>query len=438
MIFQILKDYIWSDELKNQGRMNIKSFVRERVLTFPVLISFLINLAKKSLQVSLNEFCKASELLSVTKQAFSKARKKLSPKAFILLNHKLIEEYYSDNVFSTWKGFRLIAVDGSDIQLPQKENLKNTFGRAMNQNGSTLAMAKISYAYDVLNHLTLDAQIDYCKTSERDLAVKHIDAIQQCNHDITNDLFIYDRGYPSIGLLFYLSSQKKDFLIRCTPSSCFGQVKQAFDQGKTDVILRLHASQANDEQIKEIKKRVPSLAREGAYVDIRVVVVILSTGEKELLITSLIDQKAYRKDEFKSLYGLRWFVEENYKWHKVAFQLENFSGQTPLAIEQDLFSLVFAANMASLLIQEAQEEMKEDLEAKSLKYAYKINKRAAVATLKDQLLVGILDPEVDMEALCKCLKEALKKSLCPIRPNRKFERPKKGRLKYGCTMRKCI
>ena len=433
-----MKDYIWSDELKNQGRMSIRSFIRERTLTFPVIILFFINLAKKSLQISLNEFCKASDILRVTKQAFSKARQKLSFKVFILLNRKLIEEYYSDNVYKLWKGFRLIAIDGSDIQLPQKEQLKIKFGQSKNQNGLALAMAKISYAYDVLNNITLDAQIDYCKTSERDLAVRHVEAIQQLKQDKTNDLYICDRGYPSLGLLFYLSSKNKDFLIRCTISTCFAEIKRAFDEGEEDVIIRLHACEANFQQNQELKKRTPSLNRKNAFIDVRMVVVTLNTGEKELLITSLIDQIKYPKEELNGLYGSRWGIEENYKWHKEALELENFSGHSQLSIEQDFFSLVLTANMASLLIEEAQEEVDEEHITKSLKHPYKINKRAALAVLKDELLKGILNPRTNMGTLCQKLKSELKKNLCAVRPNRKFNRPKKGRLKYGCTTRKSI
>lgn len=418
--------------------MSIHDFIRERVLTFPVLVLSLINQAKKSLQLSLNEFCNLASLDSITKQAFSKARKKLSVQTFILLNRKLVEEYYTDNVYSTWKGFRVIAVDGSDIQLPQKEELKLKFGRAENQSGPTLAMAKISYAYDVLNHITLDAQIDRCKTSERDLAVKHIEAIKHLKQDKTNDLYIFDRGYPSLGLLFYLSTQKKDFLIRCTASSCFAKVKQALDQGQKDVIIRLYASEANDGQIKEIKKRTPDLNRKSAYIDVRVVVVLLNTGEEELLITSLCDEKAYPKEDFHDLYGFRWGIEENYKWHKVAFELENFSGHTELAIKQELFALVLTANMASLLIEEAQGEIEEEHKNKSLKHVYKINKRLAIPTLRPPLMIAILNPTIDMDVLCVDLKAKLKKNLCPIRPNRKYPRPKKRKLKYGCTTRRCI
>jgi len=438
LIFQILSEYIWSDELRNEGRMGIKDFVRERVLTFPITVLFLINLAKKSLQVSLNEFCDTCDLLQVTKQAFSKARKKLSSKTFILLNRKLVEEYYSDNNYSTWKGFRLLAVDGSDLQVPQIADLKEVFGTAKNQTGSTLAMAKISYIYDVFSRITLDAQIDRCKTSEGELAIKHIEAIQHLQRDKIQDLCIFDRGYPSLWLLFYLAHTEKDFVVRCTFGSCFGKVEEAIERGEEDVVIRLHAKDASKGQMKTLKKNAPFVDRRKDYIDIRMVIVTLSTGEKELLITSLLDQTTHLKDEFKILYNYRWGTEENYKLHKTGYELENFSGQTRLAIEQELFSLVFTANMASILIEEAQMELDEEHRRKGLKHPYKINKRIAIATLRGRLLAGILNPETNMEELCKRLKFDLRKSICPVRPNRKFERLRKPRLKYGCTMRRCV
>ena len=94
--------------------------------------------------------------------------------------------------------------------------------------------------------------------------------------------------------------------------------------------------------------------------------------------------------------------------------------------------------MATLLVDEAQSEIEEELKEKSLKHTYKINKRVAVAIIKDQLMIGLLDAEVDLEELCEVIKKGLKKNLCAVRPDRKFERPKKGRLKYGLTMRRCI
>lgn len=284
----------------------------------------------------MNTFFKFIGYLSITKQAFSKARKKLKASAFILLNCKLIEEYYTDNDIYLWNGYRLIAADGSDIQLPQTEEFKTTFGTAKNQNGSSLAMAKISYSFDVLNHLILDAQMDCLKRSERDLLSKHIEAIKALNHDHTKDLYILDRGYPSLGLLFYLQSEGKDFVIRC-PISCFSKVKAVLSSGKNDVIVRLYTKDATSQQIAELKKRVPTLDRKQAYIDIRVIILTLNTGEKEILITYLLDQKKYKKEDFGYLYNKRWSAEENYKWHKQVLELENFSGHSKLSVEQNFF-----------------------------------------------------------------------------------------------------
>jgi Transposase DDE domain len=237
-------------------------------------------------------------------------------------------------------------------------------------------------------------------------------------------------------LFLYLSLNKKDFLFRCSFST-FAEVKKTFYSGKEDAIIRLYPNKENKVQINEIKKRF-SFDIKDVYIDVRLVVVTLNTGEKGLLITSLLDQNKYSKEDFEHLYGLRWRIEENYKWHKVAFELENFSGHTELAIEQEFFSLVLTANMASLLIQEAQDEIKEEAKTKSLKHNYKINKRIAAATIRERLLIAILDPEIDMEAVCKDLKTELKKNLSPIRLHRKYLRPRKGRRKHGCTTRKCI
>jgi Transposase DDE domain len=438
LILQIITDYIFSEYLKNEGRVNIKDFVRERILTFPTLVLLFINLAKKSLQVSLNEFCKSVNLMNITKQAFSKARKKLSARVFVLINRKLVEEYYTDNVYSKWNNFRLLAIDGTDIQLPNDSLLKQHFGTTNNQTGPTIAMAKVSYVYDVLNKITLDAQIDRVKTSERDLAIEHIESVFGLKHDKIKDLYLFDRGYPSLGFLFYLSQKNVDFVIRCSTSACFAKVREAYERGETDTVVRLYANQKNGNHIKELKKRVPELDRKTAFIDIRVAIVTLETGEKEILITSLLDQQLYSKQDLKILYNRRWGAEENYKWHKVGFEIENFSGNTPQAIEQEIFASVLTANMASLLIENAQEEIDNDPTIQARKHQYKINRRVAVAIMKDQLLEGILSQDTNMEELCERLKCEIKKNLSIVRPGRTFKRQSKNGQKFGKTTRRCL
>ena len=60
---------------------------------------------------------------------------------------------------------------------------------------------------------------------------------------------------------------------------------------------------------------------------VRLIRVELESGEVEVLITSLLDTKAYPYRAFAKLYALRWGIEENYKrksnaWRSRIFQAE--------------------------------------------------------------------------------------------------------------------
>jgi len=133
-------------------------------LTFTNLTVFIINFVKKSSQLELYNFADFFGVSSVTKQAFSSARKKLSPKVFILLNQKLLEEFYSDNIIITFKGLRLLAVDESTLRLPNDSKLRNEYG--LDLANSSVPIAKISVMFDVLNQITLHSSINNYRASE--------------------------------------------------------------------------------------------------------------------------------------------------------------------------------------------------------------------------------------------------------------------------------
>jgi len=92
---------------------------------FVNLISFILSHNKKSLQIELDNFFKAlpDEDCSITKQAFSIARQKVSPRAFIILFQAVIRQFYEDD-FKTYRGFRLSAIDGTTLELQNTEDLR--------------------------------------------------------------------------------------------------------------------------------------------------------------------------------------------------------------------------------------------------------------------------------------------------------------------------
>ncbi len=72
----------------------------------------------------------------VTGSAYSQARYKLKHTAFIELNQKaVVETLYADTEYQRFWGYRILAVDGSKIRLPDNEAARDTFGTIAYSNG---------------------------------------------------------------------------------------------------------------------------------------------------------------------------------------------------------------------------------------------------------------------------------------------------------------
>ena len=116
----------------------------------------------------------------VTKGAFSQARKKLKPEAFIELNDSVNNTFYNEAPYLVWNNMRLLSVDGTRLALPNHPSIKEEFGEhSFGPNAdSKRSLAIGSFLYDPLNLMTLDAQMAPYASSEREQLYKlHIPAI---------------------------------------------------------------------------------------------------------------------------------------------------------------------------------------------------------------------------------------------------------------------
>jgi hypothetical protein len=103
------------------------------------------------------------------------------------------------------------------------------------------------------------------------------------------------------------------------------------------------------------KKGLPTAA-----IKLRLVRVDLP-GEVEVLITNLMDSTAYEARLFKSLYHLRWGIEENYKRLKQWVEVENFSGKSALSVKQDFYAKIVAMNLTAIISIAAQKKSEKKL-----------------------------------------------------------------------------
>jgi hypothetical protein len=88
------------------------------------MILLLLRKSMKSIQCVVNELFIALGIESVTTAAFSQARKRIRYTAFIELNEKaVVEVMYRGENYLRYKRFRVLAIDGSKIRLPETEEL---------------------------------------------------------------------------------------------------------------------------------------------------------------------------------------------------------------------------------------------------------------------------------------------------------------------------
>lgn len=104
----------------------------------------------------------------VTKSALTQARKHVSHTTFIDLNHRVVNAYYTDHPeLKTWKEFRLCAIDGSQLRLPNEPDIVEAFGvnpGKESQKDCPLGLASVYY--DVLNYISIDSSINHTTASE--------------------------------------------------------------------------------------------------------------------------------------------------------------------------------------------------------------------------------------------------------------------------------
>ena len=167
-------------------------------------------------------------------------------------------------------------------------------------------------------------------------------------------------------------------------------------------------------------KKCKQLGLSTAPIALRFICIELDTGEKEVLITSLIDDHLYSYEVFSDLYQLRWQVEESYKTMKSRLEIENFSGKSCLAIAQDFYAKIFSCNLTSILVSSA-DEIVEKI-CKKRKRKYKPNFTQALNRMKNSVVLLFCREEEIAKGYLNEIIELFAANLEVVRKERHFER----------------
>lgn len=362
---------------------------------------------KSSLQTELDNFFKVLfhkelPLNKVSKSAFSQARHKFKHQAFKELNTEQINCFYENFSYKTWKDYRLVAIDGSTCRLPNSKKIIDEFDIAdTSETGTPIILARLSQAYDMLNHIVIDSKLSNYHTSEHELALGHVPYLQP------GDMVLLDRNYASHWLFALLISKGINFCARLKVGS-WKVPKQLVASGKRETVAEIFAS-------KSSKVKCKKLGLDFAPIKLRFVCIELETGEKEVLVTNVMDDIDYM--EFKNLYHKRWFVEESYKQMKSRLEIENFTGKSPVAVKQDFYAKIFTSNLTAILAFPVHDKIKE--KTKERKWDYQLNFTQAISKMKDSVVLLFFRPIENIKQYIDHLGELFLANIEIVRPDRK-------------------
>lgn len=400
------RQMICSERFIHKHRIG-NGFTRNRKLSFPQLIYFILASGKKSIGVNWSDISHdfpSLNLPSVSKQAISKARQKVSSDACLELCQLFSKIFYKyDDAFSLWNGYHIYAVDGSTIQIPPSEENINFWGSNPNQYGKDEPLASVSLLYDVMNDLVIDSYIGKYRLNERDAAERHLDFFTGL-HLPGKHIFLFDRGYPSYDLFSKLMTRQLFFLMRL-PSS----FKNLINKEKEDILV----------QYQPKGRKLP--------LRLRCIHVQLPDGSMEYLVTNITDT-AFTVNTFRELYFLRWGIEGRYKEIKVSFQLEAFSGYKPEIIKQDFYSTVFLSNLSALIKNMADTRLKSNVQNK---HKYQVNRNFIIGKIKRNIISFLIRKRDTVSSIISAIIEEAVRNRSLIRPGRQYPRHKKY------TRRKC-
>jgi hypothetical protein len=425
-LIERLKQELRDSEIIKRFRVQATDFTRERVLTWSVVIMVMLRGQKVSLQNAVNKFFTAiGEVWRVvTAGAYRQARQKVQPEVFVHLNAVTCEEYYTrygaEDEVVLWHGHRVLGVDGSYLNVPDTEETRREFSVQTNQHpGGAQVQALASVLYDLRNDLGLSAALGPKQAEKNLLFGTHLAATQR------GDVLVCDRAYADYSVMAMILAWQCHFVIRF-PRQSFTAVN-AFWTGV--------------DQERVVTLEVPSTAR--AYViahqlpttlRVRLIKVLLTSGEVEVLGTDLLNARTYPAAEFKTVYGWRWNHETYHDRIKNIFELERFSGKKVQAIKQDFYGVVFLATLESILSKPAQAELTAQGEACECRAPLQVNRAVSYVTMLDHLVPLLGDLQRSPASTLAAIERLLLTSPTRPRPGRQVPRHKRSaayRLRFA-------
>ena len=428
-VYSEFSSYLQSSTVNGLCRKHLTDFTRNRKMNFYMILYYFIFRNKTTTNSELSHFYASLDQFEkrISKQALNKAIRKVNPNVFVHLINQFASIFYSSGLSKTYRGYHVLAEDGTYIDIPYNIINLNQFQFSMGKHVHDMfdvfkVQSKAGGLYDVLNGIFVDFSLRPAPYSETPLAFEHLYRTENMFKD-KKVLYIADRYYGSAEIISHLEFLGYKYCIR----------------GKTNFYKRQVSEMTNDDEwievnvdekwikrfrfsdeAKESRKNNPVLRirvikRKYEYKDTDGNIV-----SEDLVFFTNLSQEEFSADQIIELYASRWDIEVSYKTLKSVMELERFISEDGDVAECSIYGKILYHNIIGIL----RKEFNDKLDKSSKEKKYVVNITQLMEAVKSLNIMSDMFTAKERKIKKKIdeLWKMIDKMKVPVRPNRHFKR----------------
>jgi len=390
-----------------------KDFTRDRKLPFATMLQTIFSMGGQSIRKELLTRLGFSTE-TPTASAFVQQREKILPAAF---EHAFQAFTGTLPTYKRYKGYRLLAVDSSDVPITYDPYDDETYLRR-NAGYRGCSQYHLIAMYDLCNKIYTDALVHTVRN--RNEFGGMVDLVRRCGD--FEKIILADRGFASFNVFANLHEHGCKYVVRVHEAfkrTIFSKWPLPKEEDEFDVQItrqltyrqtKLELSQP-DVFYPIGSPRFDFLDEERVYYpfSVRIVRFRLPSGDLQAVATNLPANK-FPSEALKEIYHMRWGIETSFRLLKHNLGLPYFHAKKRPSILQEIFSKLTMFNFCSSIIENT-------AKAKDGKKHPHIPNFAVASYLCMAFLRGMLADEAILDSL-------LNMHSIPVRKNRRCRRPK--------------
>ena len=424
------------DDIKTMGK-NIqlfvknpeKDFTRNRKLPFYKIMKFIIALEKETISDELSKYFR-SEKYTPTASAFCQQRTKILPEALRELLYRF-NQHFKPKLF---RGFRILACDGSEFRLPLNQKDKTTYMKPSPTSLIGYNALDVVALYDVLSDKYIDAIIrPFAENNEPRDICQLTDRIK--NNREYKTLILADRGFAAYNFFahaiekgIYFMARAKDVNTENMIGKKLGELPDQFDMTVHRILTKTKSARKwkkpeNKDQYRICKDYFDFVNESNSEygMNLRVVRFKISETAYENIVTNLPTN--FSPKTIKKLYAMRWRIETSFCTLKHSIGATTFHAVKYEYVLQEIWARMILYNFGSEIINCCRVKAKKGEKKRKLKYKINVSKAMKICR---KFLKSIIKGDI---------RKLIEKHILPVRKNRVFKRRKRTSLAISLNYR---